>query len=114
MSQYTYRELWDRDKLEEKERTQKQLERAEKELLDGMAVAEGLGSDFWIVLKKGFIQPRLNSDRIDTCDVEDLLAIRHERTVLRDLIKFLETKAEAGKRASRFIKANKEKHEKVS
>ena len=33
MSQYTYRELWDRDKLEEKERTQKQLERAEKELL---------------------------------------------------------------------------------
>lgn len=110
MSQYSYRDLWDKDKLEEKERKQKQTTSAEQDLLEGMAVAEGLGSDFWIVLKRGFIQPRLNSDRIDTCDVEDLLAIRQERQVLRDLIKFLETKAEAGKRASRFLKANKEKN----
>lgn len=108
MSQYTYRDLWDKDKLEAQERQEKQQAKAEKDLLEGMTVIDGINSEFWKVLSKGFIEPKLRGDRIDTAKPEDLLAIQLERRVLREMLQFLEEKAKAGNRAGRFLKARKE------
>ena len=109
MSEYSYKELWDKDKLEDYERREQQTVKAEADLLEGMEIADGLSSGFWKIIKEQFIKPRLSGERIDTCAEEELSSIRQQRRVLIELIKFLEIKAENGKQASRYLKAIKEK-----
>lgn len=108
MSEYSFKELWDRDKLEDYERRERQTAKAENDLLEGMEIAEGLSSGFWKIIKEQFIKPRLSGELIDTCADNELLLVRQQRRVLRELIKFLEIKAEAGKQASRYLKTIKE------
>jgi hypothetical protein len=109
MAEYTIRDLWERERMSDKARTGKQIERAEKELLEGMTVVDGLNSEFWKLIKRDFLEPKMNDDRIDTAEPDDLLAIQRERRVIRELLKFLEEKAKAGNRASRFLKTIKQK-----
>ena len=109
MGEYTIRELWEREQLENKERINKQTEKAEKDLLEGMTIVDGLNSEFWKLLKRDFIESKLSNDRIDTASPDELLAIQRERRVLRELLKYLEEKAKAGNRASSFLKTLKKK-----
>lgn len=109
MAEYTIRDLWEQEKISEKDRRGKQTERAEKELLEGMTIVDGLNSEFWKLIKRDFLEPKMNNDRFDTAEPDDLLAIQRERLVIRELLKFLEEKAKAGNRASRFLKTIKQK-----
>lgn len=108
MSEYSFKELWDRDKLDEYDRREKQTVKAEADLLEGMTVAEGLASGFWKIIKEQFIRPKLSGNLIDTCADSELLSVRQQRRVLVELIKFLDAKTEAGKQANRFLKTIKE------
>jgi len=109
MGEYTFKDLYDRDKLELQDKRDNQLSMAEKDLTEGMEIMEGLSSGFWKIIRDQFIAKRLDEELIDTCAADELLAVREQRRVLRDLIRFLETKAQAGKRASRFLKTLKQK-----
>jgi hypothetical protein len=109
MAEYTIRDLWDKQKLDEKEHISKQIEKAEKDLLEGMTIVDGLNSEFWKLLRRDFVEPKLSNDRIDNASLEELPGIQSERRVLRDMLKYLEEKARSGNRAASFMRTLKQK-----
>ena len=91
--------------LEVKEKTPLDKKREEKVLTEGGALQNMLDTYGWRIAYDGFIKPNTEESRFLGAPREDLADIRAEIRILKQFLKFIETRiAEANKTAEKNLK----------
>ncbi len=91
--------------LEEKEnRALSNTAKVEKDITTGGALQNMLDTFGWKILYEGFIQPNIEESRFLGAPREDLADIRAEMRILKELLKFVETRVKTANSLAEKIK----------
>lgn len=100
MSETTRRDLL----LEEKEKIPISRDKLERDLDVGTSLASMMSMRGWKLLYEGFIVPNIEDSRFLGATREDLADIRAEIRILRQMMKFIETRIDSANKAAEKIK----------
>lgn len=93
--------------LEERDRRSLDKDKVEKTINEGGALMNMTDTFGWKLLNEGFIIPNIEESRFLGASREDLADIRAEIRILKQLLKFIETRVnEANKTAEKIKKIN--------
>jgi hypothetical protein len=91
--------------LEEREnRTLEDKVKVEKDINTGGALQHMLDTFGWKIVYEGFIKPNIEEARFLSAKKEDLEDVRAEIRVLRELMKFIETRVQTANKLAEKIK----------